>query len=376
MTEREKLGCFGQTWNLFWFVYLILSILFSWWTFNLSEEPYLLRMGAVFAITTSAIGTVYQVYKKKPDGFLNAIKHEFFITRKYISGSATWIVNRVREIVEEITQKQTEDIKSHIDRKHEKGLPVSLVSASQAVKNAYIALDSVDIAQRRGAISTLLESADPNATAALEFAVSHSTPSVRIDAALALAEKTEGKNEYALSGLLEALDVEDVDTKDRALKSIWSIFQEIPSSVSKRPIEKLIDALGDINVDIRWTAEHVLINQCDKTLSYLIEAISHDFSSIQIAALEAIWIISDNYTLPHQQLLSAVPALIEALEDHDQGVTPRDKEYTCVSKLAEKILIVLSPAEELSAYLQNDRTWMHQHVSRVLQRVQDPDPDD
>lgn len=115
--EEEKLGCFGHIWNLFWFVYLILSLLFAWWAFGLSEGAYLLRLGAAFTTATSAIGTVYQVYKKKPDGFLKAVKHEFFITRKYISGSATWIVNRVQEIVEEITQRQTEII---IDKQSER----------------------------------------------------------------------------------------------------------------------------------------------------------------------------------------------------------------------------------------------------------------
>lgn len=279
-------------------------------------------------------------------------------------------------------------IRGHVTEEHNKTrqlivqnhpastLPDSLQSASQAVKNAYLALDDAVADNRHEAISTLLESDDPKAIEALEIATKHFTKSVRIEAGLTLADKTNCRNEVAMSGLLEALDETDADIKEHALQSIHGIFQEVPSSISRTAITKLIISLGDMEIDIRWTAEHVLISQCDKTLPYLIEAISHDFSSIQIAALEAIWIISYNYILPHQQLLSAVPALIEALDDHDQGVTPRDKECTSVSQLAEEILIVLSPVEELSAYLQNDRTWMHQHVSRVLERIQDPDPDD
>lgn len=371
--KNERLGCFGQTWNLLWMVILVLSILFALWAFSLSGDAYVLRLASLLATVTSSAGTVYQVYKKKPDGFLNAVKHEFFITRKSIAGTAVWIVNRNQEIIEGVAQKQTDDIKSHIDKSHTNAVPKLLFSASQAVKNAYLALDSVDGAHRKAAILTLRESDDPKAVDALELAVQHLTPSVRVDAALALAEKTDGKNESALPGLLEALDAPDSDTRENAVKSIGKIFQEIPSSVAPTTIAKLIDVLDDMDIYIRWLAESVLISKCHITLPYLIEAISDDSRIVRIGALEAIWIISDNHTLPRQDLISAVPALIEVLTDYWPGTTPRDKTNISVSKLAAKILVKIAPIEQLSAYLQNDQTWMHEHVRKILEQIQNKD---
>ncbi|MEQ8676539.1 MAG: hypothetical protein RIC84_25210 [Aggregatilineales bacterium] len=287
---------------------------------------------------------------------------------------------QIRSITEQIKARLNTETNPRITLDHDKTQQTqileSLSSASQTVKNAYTALFSEEANKRTSAVETLYQSEDPHSITALELAQSNSIPQVRIHSAIALAEKTEGKNEHALSGLLEALDVEDIDTKDRALKSIWQIFFEIPLSVSRRPIEKLIEVLSDMDVDTRWTAEHVLISQCDKTLPYLIEAISHEFSSVQIAVLEAIWIITTNNTLPRSQLLTAVPQLIEALKKHDQSVTPRDKEYTSVSKLAQKILIELAPIEELEEYLQNDRTWMHKYVNSVIRLIQNGEVDD
>lgn len=287
------------------------------------------------------------------------------------TGEFTWIAR--------ILDKR---IRSHVTEEHDKTrdlinqnyptntLPDILKLASQAVKNAYHALDGASSATRQEAILTLLESDDPKAVDTLELAVKHPTKSVRIEAALALAEKTDCRNDVAMPGLIEALHESDKDIKKRALLSIYGIFREVPSSISQTAIAELIDILGDTDNDIRWDAASLLISQCRKTLPYLIEAISHEFSSVRIAALEAIWIISHNQTLPYQQLLSAVPALIEILNDHRQATTPRDLNYTFVSKLAEEVLIKLSPIEELTAYLQNDRTWMHEQVKRVIKLIQ------
>jgi hypothetical protein len=111
--EQEKLGWLGIAWNLFWITVLLVSIPLAFWAYSASDDPFAIKLLSVFGVITGSTATLYQVYMKKPDGFLRAVKHEFFITRKSISGAAVWIVNRNRENIEEVTKQQTEEIKSH-----------------------------------------------------------------------------------------------------------------------------------------------------------------------------------------------------------------------------------------------------------------------
>lgn len=112
--EEEKLGCFGHFWNFMWLIYLAITIFFAYWALRLSTENPLLKYGALFGVIAGAVATVYQVHKKKPDGIIHTIKHEFFILRKSVTSGATWLNNRNMEI----TNHQTEELKDHIDKAH------------------------------------------------------------------------------------------------------------------------------------------------------------------------------------------------------------------------------------------------------------------
>jgi hypothetical protein len=201
---------------------------------------------------------------------------------------------------------------------------------------------------------------------------------VRTQAALILAEKTKHQNPAALLGLFEALDEDDFDTCQQSLRSINGTFQENPSSVTPERIEELINFLGksrfpsdrNMDNDIRWTTEDVLIAHCDKSFPYLITAIRHDSASAKLAVLEAIWIIAENRVIPREQILDAVPALIEALNDGYQGVMPREGRYVSVKNLAQEALVKISPLEILQEYLKNERTWLHPHVKKVIEQIQ------
>lgn len=304
-------------------------------------------------------------------GLIEAVMSAIFFLSSFIlerSGEFQQLYKRIRGHVTVEHEKTRELIHENSSANL---VPASLQSATHAVKNAYSSLDAVNETERAAAFATLLESDDPMAIQALELAVKHSTPSVRIKAALTLAEKTECKNEKALSGLLEALKGSESDTKIRALDFIHYTFGNFPSAVKSTEIEQLVQALADSDNDVRWAAERVLIGQCQESLPYLVEAIGHEGTYVRLAALEAVWIISEQNILTNQQLHSAVPALIEALNDGDQAPTPRDQEYTSVSKFAAKILVSLSPVKELSEYIQNDRTWMHKHVEKILERIRE-----
>lgn len=126
--KEQKLGCFGQIWNIFWFVFLILSLLFAWYIFNLSEDHLLLKAGSAFATVTSAIGTVFQVYKKKPSGFLKVIKQEFSIIRRTVL-------------------RANDDNKEHVTNEHEKtrGEINKLRETSNQSSNQMSDLDKHDI---------------------------------------------------------------------------------------------------------------------------------------------------------------------------------------------------------------------------------------
>lgn len=329
-----------------------------------------------------AIATVIQVWIHRDVllEVINAVRGEGKQTREHINAVASWGVDRNLENIEKVTQKRTDDIKSHmsvgfasieniIDAKLGSNVPATLNFASQTVKNAYTALDHVDPDVRQNAVSTLSESNDKYAVEALKLAANNSMKSVRISASLALAEKTDCKDSLALSGLLEALGDSEADIQIQALQCVWQMFRDIPSTMSSDAIQKLIEVLGDRDNDVRWAAEHVLISHCDRTLPHVLQSIDHDFSKVKIAALEAIKIICET-VIPHPPaLINSTSILIEALDDFDQGITPREREWTSVDKLAKQSLIMLAPIQQLSEYLQNDRVWMHKYVQEILDTI-------
>lgn len=111
--EKEKLSFGWRLWNSAWVVVLVLTILSSIGVFYLSADSPPLR---ILSIITGTIATFYQVYRKRNE-LAPMLRRQEFITRKFINGAATWIVNRDRENFEEITEKQTSKIESIILQK-------------------------------------------------------------------------------------------------------------------------------------------------------------------------------------------------------------------------------------------------------------------
>jgi hypothetical protein len=92
--EQEDLGYVGCAWNLFWVIVFIVSMPLAFWAFSASNDSFPVKVLSVFGVITGSAATLYQVYMRKPNGFLRVIKHELFITQKAIRGSAIWLDNR------------------------------------------------------------------------------------------------------------------------------------------------------------------------------------------------------------------------------------------------------------------------------------------